>query len=241
LIVVDSREPKKMVAELRRLGVNVAVAALDVGDYRVVSGDRVACVERKTASDFAASILDGRLWSQASRLVECGVPVFVVEGGLGVAAKFGGVSREALSGALARLVVSGVIVVSVPGWKWTAAFLRSLDAKLGGPSVVLPSVVKSGGDAMMLLAAALLAVPGVGRATARLVAGEYASVAEILADCGARLKGKLPDRKLKRILAALGAQECKHEQTITTSTSKRHSKRKQQTPQHKHHSGKPET
>ncbi len=67
-VVVDSREiSSRVVEELLILGCEIIERNIAVGDY--VCSDRV-CVERKTAQDFVASIIDGRLFEQLSKLSE---------------------------------------------------------------------------------------------------------------------------------------------------------------------------
>src|SRR5690242_530451 len=90
-VIADCREPAGLIAALRARAasftataatataangagappstppspVEIAVEALDVGDYVVGPG---AVVERKTGADFVASILDGRFAEQAAKL-----------------------------------------------------------------------------------------------------------------------------------------------------------------------------
>ncbi len=80
-IVVDDRERFSGVADalLRRPGVTIAVRRLQLGDYQVAGS---LIVERKTLSDFAVSVVDGRLFTQASRLARTNRarPCFILEG-----------------------------------------------------------------------------------------------------------------------------------------------------------------
>jgi ERCC4-type nuclease len=115
-IIADDRENAGgVIAELRRLaGVTVDVQRLAVGDFLV---DGRFAVERKTLRDFAQSVVDGRLFTQAKALAEGRArAVLVLEG---TAADLGasGMSRESLQGAL--------ITVSV---FFGLAVLRSRDA-----------------------------------------------------------------------------------------------------------------
>jgi DNA excision repair protein ERCC-4 len=91
-IVVDDRErPSGMVAE-----------RLLVGDYCV---DGAVLIERKTAADFAQSLMDGRLFSQAGRMSSSPFrPAYIIEG---TSAEWSvlRVSREALQGALVTLML----------------------------------------------------------------------------------------------------------------------------------------
>jgi DNA excision repair protein ERCC-4 len=66
-IAVDDRERSSgIVAELEKLdAVIVKMEHLAVGDYCI---DGAVLIERKTAVDFAQSLMDGRLFAQASRM-----------------------------------------------------------------------------------------------------------------------------------------------------------------------------
>ncbi|MFH1084387.1 MAG: ERCC4 domain-containing protein [Chloroflexota bacterium] len=109
LIRMDHREAVSGITEhLRALGwVTVQVEALELGDY--ILGPRVA-VERKTAADLAASILDKRLFSQAERLSAAYErPIYLIEGpGLYDASHL---HPNAIRGALSYLIVLAGITV----------------------------------------------------------------------------------------------------------------------------------
>jgi len=79
LVYADVREERSGIpALLESMGVRVVRKQLPAGDY-IVAGDIV--VERKSATDFAHSLFDGRLFNQAARLSESyQVIVYVVEG-----------------------------------------------------------------------------------------------------------------------------------------------------------------
>ena len=67
-IVIDDRERKSGIPELiKKIGINVEIKTLQVGDY-IVSPETV--VERKSIQDFMSSIFDGRLFDQCNRLKE---------------------------------------------------------------------------------------------------------------------------------------------------------------------------
>jgi DNA excision repair protein ERCC-4 len=62
-------------------------------------------IERKTAADFAQSLIDGRLFGQAGRMSSSALrPAYIVEGTSAEWAGLG-VSREALQGALVTLML----------------------------------------------------------------------------------------------------------------------------------------
>jgi ERCC4-type nuclease len=66
-VVVDDRErPSGVVPELEKLGrIVVKIEHLSLGDYCI---DGAVLIERKTAADFAQSLIDGRLFGQAGRM-----------------------------------------------------------------------------------------------------------------------------------------------------------------------------
>lgn len=83
VIKIDFREKDCGVGEIlnQRYGVNVIEEILTIGDY--VIGEEIV-VERKTVSDFAQSVVDGRLFKQAKRMKHSfDWSLFVVEGNAG--------------------------------------------------------------------------------------------------------------------------------------------------------------
>ena len=78
-IIIDDRERKSGIPELiKKIGINVEIKTLLVGDY-IVSPETV--VERKSIQDFMSSIFDGRLFDQCDRLKQnFQFPVILLEG-----------------------------------------------------------------------------------------------------------------------------------------------------------------
>lgn len=74
-IFADNREHPAVVSELERL-CSVEKKNLPIGDY--VCSDR-AVVERKSESDFASSIMDGRLFPQIKELSAYEKPILLIE------------------------------------------------------------------------------------------------------------------------------------------------------------------
>ena len=101
-VVVDDREPAETVlAALQRMPeVETSVSRLSVGDYQV---DDECLIERKTVSDFAASIVDGRLFRQARRLAGASPLCAVILEGRASDLSGCPVSRESLQGAMVSL------------------------------------------------------------------------------------------------------------------------------------------
>jgi ERCC4-type nuclease len=108
-VIVDDRESKNQV--MRFLSdmpdVSVVVQRLSVGDYFV---DHQLVVERKTLTDFARSIVDGRLFRQVIRLANAPYKRVMILEGTGKTVVEIGVGREAMQGAL--ITIS--LILSVP-------------------------------------------------------------------------------------------------------------------------------
>lgn len=120
-IIVDSRESSSQVInELCRLNVETKLETLSCADY--ILSDEVAA-ERKTSEDLATSIVDGRLFDQASRLKETyRKPIIIVEGESLTSLR--GVKPESIVGAVSSLLVDYQIpVVRSANSKETALLL----------------------------------------------------------------------------------------------------------------------
>ena len=121
LVDVDHRELASAVAaSLRLQDVELQSTTLQHGDYRI--GERVL-IERKTARDFVASLLDGRLLEQASRLVAASPrAILLVEGAELFSQR--SVHPNALMGAMACLVIEfGLPVITTANGQETARFI----------------------------------------------------------------------------------------------------------------------
>ncbi|HEX6565476.1 MAG TPA: ERCC4 domain-containing protein [Chthoniobacterales bacterium] len=116
-IIADYREKQSSVWEYLSAFPDVQLRWKDLstGDYIVEQG---AIFERKTASDFAASLVDQRLFSQAKRLAEQPLRAgFIIEGGPDDWNTLG-IRREAVQGA----VITLTLIFELP-------VFRSLDPK----------------------------------------------------------------------------------------------------------------
>jgi len=103
-VVADTREFKSGIPErLSKLGLHVKSSMLSIGDYSL---PRDILIERKTVSDFVASVYDGRLFEQASRMSSiCGNPLLIIENPLKDVLEATS-NKAAIYGALATLAFS---------------------------------------------------------------------------------------------------------------------------------------
>lgn len=116
-IVADDREAKsKTVQELKKIAdVEILIQRLPLGDYKI---DETILFERKSFSDLAASIKDGRLFRQGIKLASSPIRGAIILEGTAQDLKDSKIRREAIQGAL----VSLTIVLGIP-------LLRSKDAQ----------------------------------------------------------------------------------------------------------------
>jgi Fanconi anemia group M protein len=121
-VFVDQREIRSHVAQaLEKLGMEIALTTLEVGDY--VVSDRVG-IERKTAEDFLSTFLDGRdLFSQVSDLARAyDRPLLIIEGeGLYTSRQ---VHPNSIRGVLAAITIDfGVPIIFSKDEEETAALI----------------------------------------------------------------------------------------------------------------------
>ena len=181
VITVDDRELRGAVADLlRAAGAPVKPERLPTGDF--VVGDRVG-VERKTRADFAASLVDGRLFRQAQELADA-FPraVLVLEGD--PAETPAGVRPSSIEGAVASLLIDfAVAVVPTGSAEGTADLLLALARReggrrgAGGPPPRRVEKGPAGLDARQRFV--LEGIPGVSSATARKLLQHFGSIRAI--------------------------------------------------------------
>ena len=120
-IFADTREAPEVIEHVRKHGVIVNIKQLDLGDYLL--SDRMI-VERKTANDFEASIVDGRLFEQAGRLEDnYDFPILIIEGQL----KAMRIHQDAFMGAfMAMFVDFGMQIINTRNEEETAKMIYLL-------------------------------------------------------------------------------------------------------------------
>lgn len=171
-------------------GVDLSVARLVHGDYLV---DNRLCVERKTVRDFAASIIDGRLFAQARRLARTPQRACVIlEGSVPLGREHvQGVRRRALQGAVVTLtLVLGLPVLRASTPAETAELMllaaRQLSQSLKGRSF-RRGFGTSGGRRQRLFM--LQGIPGVGAERANALLNHFATLAAVFAATEKELRG----------------------------------------------------
>jgi len=126
IVYVDERERNSKVPEhLTAKGVTVIFKMLDVGDYIV---NNVVGIERKTASDYINSLIDGRLFEQLSKLKErFDKTLLIVEGDIYKALKGRNIHRNAILGSHVSLFLDlGVFILYSRNEEETAELIKRI-------------------------------------------------------------------------------------------------------------------
>lgn len=173
MILVDVHEPewvKRLAHEVREIHV----------DILVVGSERKYAVERKTATDFWDSVIDGRLWRQLTymeRLRDDGyIPILLIEGNMFKLLRLvKGMTPIKFIGMQVGLSSFGVTVVQVPNKEFTAIFIQYLDKKSGQKrSYDRPNIPKPADRTLEEERIDILrAISGIGTKTAEVLLAEF--------------------------------------------------------------------
>lgn len=179
-ISIDSRESRTSFAELLRQAPEFCtdVRRLPAGDYLVADS---VIVERKTLTDFAGCVVDGRLFQQASRLTRLPWhPVVMVEGVPSLSGPR--LHRHALKGAMLSLAITWRIPVMFSQSPEESRLLfRWIAQQAEAPAV--PDLPRAGYKPRRLnfrKVYVLQGLPGVGPTLARRLLGRFGSIRNIM-------------------------------------------------------------
>lgn len=201
-IAVDDRERNEaLLAALRaQRNINLIFTRLKTGDFCI---DQAVLIERKTAQDFARSIVDGRLFTQALRLAQSPLrPAYVIEG---KAEEWNalGLDRPVIQGALISLMlIFDIPVLRSTGPEETARLLcyaghQLVRARRGNYIPLRRTKAKRRDTRRLRL---LQNLPGIGPERARCLLAHFGSVRNCLnadADSLAMVKGIGPSTARK--------------------------------------------
>ena len=127
-IIVDERERKSGIPDLlKSIGMGVEMKTLPIGDY-IVAPETI--VERKSIKDLMASVFDGRLYDQCTRLKEnFEHPIVLVEGNVDEIEEITD-NPLVFYGALSRVTLEFKIpIIPTPSASHTAKLLVALCSK----------------------------------------------------------------------------------------------------------------
>lgn len=214
-LTIDNRE-HTLISTLTAFGIPFSVAALAIGDFQILSGDRPLLIgERKTLADFAASNTDGRYREQRARLLAargatgCSL-VYVLEGNWsGDDSRIVGGHGRVTEGLLRRLTTRlqiryGMPVLAASSVAETARWLATLLTQLTDDATVFqPSEGEATGAVMAGITGALSTVKKENRTGGSVATAMLSAIPGL----GEKRCGALLGLKSIRELAALSGEE----------------------------------
>ena len=160
-IIVDERERKSGIPDLlKSVGLNLEMKTLLIGDY-IVAPETV--VERKSIRDLMASVFDGRLFDQCTRLKEhFDHPIILVEGNVDEIEEITE-NPMIFYGAISTVVLDFKIpVVPTPSAAHTAKLLVSMCSRKDAPKGPYLKKIKKSSDLEKQQLSVLCSLPGIG-------------------------------------------------------------------------------
>ena len=160
-IIVDEREKKSGIPNLlKSIGLNIEMKTLPIGDY-IVAPETI--VERKSIRDLMASVFDGRLFDQCSRLKEhFEHPIVLMEGNVDEIEE---ITENPLIfyGAISTVVLDFKIpVIPTPSAAHTAKLLVSMCSRKDTPKGPFLKKIKKSSDLQKQQLSVLCSLPGIG-------------------------------------------------------------------------------
>ena len=160
-IIVDERERKSGIPDLlKAVGMGVEMKTLPIGDY-IVAPETI--VERKSIKDLMASVFDGRLYDQCTRLKEhFEHPIVLVEGNVDEIEEITD-NPLVFYGALSRVTLEFKIpIIPTPSASHTAKLLVALCSKKDGPKGPYLKKIKKSSNLETQQLSTLCSLPGIG-------------------------------------------------------------------------------
>lgn len=178
-ITIDYREKYSKIPSILELGneFHITFSKLKAGDYLI---NQEVCIERKTAKDFIASIIDGRLFMQAKKLRSTGLRVLLLIEGDPFAIK-NNMNNEAIRGAMLSISVSWQIpIIFSNDAQDLAAIIRMLSHQHGTnfkPIQRMGYLPKRLSGKKLYF---LQGLPGVGTQSAKLLLNHFETLLDVL-------------------------------------------------------------
>jgi len=203
-IVVDERERKSGIPDLlKSIGLNIEMKTLPIGDY-IVAPETI--VERKSIRDLMASVFDGRLFDQCTRLKEhFEHPIVLMEGNVDEIEE---ITENPLIfyGALSTVVIDFKIpVIPTPSAAHTAKLLVSMCSRKDVPKGPYLKKIKKSSDLEKQQLSVLCSLPGIGEKFAVRMLTKFGTPLKVFGATTAELAkveglGEARAKKIKKTL-----------------------------------------
>ena len=159
---MDEREKKSGIPDLlKSIGLNIEMKTLPIGDY-IVAPETI--VERKSIRDLMASVFDGRLFDQCSRLKEhFEHPIVLMEGNVDEIEEITENPSHILWCTISTVVLDFKIpVIPTPSAAHTAKLLVSMCSRKDTPKGPFLKKIKKSSDLQKQQLSVLCSLPGIG-------------------------------------------------------------------------------
>lgn len=203
-IIVDERERKSGIPELlKSVGLNLEMKTLPIGDY-IVAPETI--VERKSIRDLMASVFDGRLFDQCTRLKEhFEHPIVLMEGNVDEIEE---ITENPLIfyGAISTVVLDFKIpVIPTPSAAHTAKLLVSMCSRKDASKGPFLKKIKKSSDLERQQLSSLCSLPGVGEKFAVRMLEKFGTPLKVFTATTAELAkveglGEARAKKIKKVL-----------------------------------------
>ena len=203
-IIVDERERKSGIPELlKSVGMNLEMKTLPVGDY-IVAPETI--VERKSIRDLMASVFDGRLFDQCSRLKEhFENPIVLMEGNVDEIEE---ITENPLIfyGAISTVTLDFKIpIIPTPSAAHTAKLLVSMCSRKNSHKGPYLKKIKKSSDIERQQLSILCSLPGIGDKFAIRMLEKFGTPLKVLTATTADLAkveglGETRAKKIKKML-----------------------------------------
>jgi len=203
-IIVDDREQKSGIPKLlKSVGLQVEMKTLPIGDY-IVAPETI--VERKSIRDLLASVFDGRLFDQCTRLKEhFEHPIILMEGNVD---EIEDITDNPLIfyGALSTIVIEFKIpVIPTPSATHTAKLLVSMCSRKESHKGPFLKKIKKSSDLEKQQLSALCSLPGIGEKFAVRMLEKFGTPLRVFTATTAELSkveglGEARAKKKKKVL-----------------------------------------
>ena len=203
-IIVDERERKSGIPDLlKSVGLNVEMKTLPIGDY-IVAPETI--VERKSIRDLMASVFDGRLFDQCTRLKEhFENPIVLIEGNVDEIEEitdnplifYGAISTVALD--------FKIPIIPTPSASHTAKLLVSMCSRKDAPKGPYLKKIKKSPDLEKQQLSSLCSLPGIGEKFAVRMLEKFGTPLKVFTATTAELAkveglGEARAKKIKKVL-----------------------------------------
>ena len=203
-IIVDERERKSGIPDLlKSVGLNVEMKTLPIGDY-IVAPETI--VERKSIRDLMASVFDGRLFDQCTRLKEhFDNPIVLMEGNVDEIEE---ITENPLIfyGAISTVTLDFKIpIIPTPSASHTAKLLVSMCSRKDAPKGPYLKKIKKSPDLEKQQLSSLCSLPGIGEKFAVRMLEKFGTPLKVFTATTVELAkveglGEARAKKIKKVL-----------------------------------------